>query len=156
METESNERGESRSTESRAREDREERPRQYFQFGIWRFSVDRAQDIICEHPRETHTLPVEPWARFSGLDALDANEGRSFAIFTPRPDFNRDYALTTDLSIPLVVATLRSQETGEEFPLLIDGTHRLDRAHTEGIHELPAYALTVDESLTVREDRYYR
>lgn len=128
-----------------------DRPRvQRFQFGPWLFDVGKAQTLIAEIPRATKRLPVWPWARFYGLDGTD---GSSFSFFSPHAGFDRDYAMTTDLSDPILIATLRNRE-GEEFPLLIDGTHRLYHANAEGLGELPAYVLTVEESLTIREDAF--
>lgn len=123
---------------------------QRFQFGPWLFNVDQAQALIAETPREAKPLPVTPWAQFYGLDRPD---GPSFSLFTPHAGFDRDYAMATDLSEPVLVATLRNNES-EEFPLLIDGTHRLYRAQAEGVAELPAYVLTAEESLTIREDAF--
>lgn len=123
---------------------------QRFQFGPWLFNVDRAQALIAESPRETKLLPVAQWAQFYGLDSP---YGPGVSLFTPHAGFDRDYAMTTDVSEPLLVATLRNNE-GEEFPLLIGDTHRLYRAQVDGVAELPAYVLTVEESLTIREDAF--
>lgn len=132
-----------------------ERPRvQRFQFGVWLFSVNRAQELLAEQPREPVKLPVAPWARFYSLET--PKDASSVPLFAPGSGFNRDYAMTTDLSSPLIVATLRNRDTEEEFPLLIDGTHRLYRAYTERVSDLPAYVLNADESLAIREDAYYR
>jgi hypothetical protein len=64
--------------------------------------------------------------------------------------------MTTDLTEPVIVAILHSQEHDEDYPLLIDGTHRLYRAYQEGVATLPAYVLDVAETLGIREDRMYR
>ncbi|HJP68133.1 MAG TPA: hypothetical protein VJ846_04450 [Sphingomicrobium sp.] len=127
--------------------------RQHFLFGPWSFDIDQAQAIIAERPRSTHPLPVKPWARAYGLDELD-NLNRA-SLIGPGPGFNRHYAMTTDLTDPVMVAMLRDQKTGQDCPLLIDGTHRLYRAHQEGLTELPAYVLTVEESLAIREELQY-
>lgn len=140
------ERGESKRSSGESDRSRVQR----FQFGPWLFNVDRAQVLIAESPRETKLVPVTPWAQFYGLDRSD---GPSFSLFTSHAGFDRDYAMTTDLSDPVLIATLRNSE-GEEFPLLIDGTHRLYRAHAEGRSGLPAYVLTAEESLTIREDAF--
>lgn len=121
---------------------------QRFQFGPWVFDVNKALAIIAESPREPRMLPVVPWARFFGL-ANDPEQ--NFSLFTPLPGFSRDYAMRTDLSDPLLVATLRNHE-GKEFPLLIDGMHRLFRAYTDQVTELPAYVLDAQESLAIRAD----
>lgn len=129
-------------------------PEQWFVFGAWTFSVDQALAIIEETPREPKRLPVDQWARFYGLDALV--EGRQeFALIGPGPDFNQDYAMTTDLDKPVIVATLETEAVGE-VPLLIDGTHRLYRAYAEGVAELPAYLLGAEETAAIQQDRYFR
>lgn len=123
---------------------------QRFVFGGRVFDIDQAQAIIAERPRQPGMLPVAPWAQAYGFDTLD--DPHTVPIIGPGPDFNRDYAMTTDLNEPAIVATMYSQEHGQDYPLLIDGTHRLYRAYQEGITELPAYVLTVDETLAIRED----
>ena len=122
---------------------------QHFQFGPWLFNVNGARAIIAECPRDIKSLPVEPWAHFYGLD----NSGDEAASLFAVQDLDRDYAMTTDLDEPLLVATLRSSQH-RQFPLLIDGTHRLYRAYAEQVAELPAYVLTVEESLAIREDGF--
>jgi hypothetical protein len=125
---------------------------QRFHFGPWIFRVDKAQAMLAEARRETSPLPVGQWARFYGLDSTD---DLAFSILSPRQDLDRNYAMTTDLRDPVVVATLRTLE-GSEFPLLIDGTHRLYHAYMEGVPSLEAYVLNVEESLAIREEAYYR
>jgi hypothetical protein len=77
------------------------------------------------------------------------------ALIGPGPDFDRGYAMTTDLTEPVIVAMLHSQEDDRDYPLLIDGTHRLYRAHAEGTPELPVYVLNVEETLAIREGGRY-
>jgi hypothetical protein len=125
---------------------------QRFLFGPWVFNVSGALAIVAECPRRTWYLPVAQWARFYGLAD---GEGQTVSLFTALPDLDRDYAMTTDLSEPVLIATMQNED-GEAFPLLIDGTHRLYRAYVERIAELPTYVLTVDETLAIREDAYYR
>src|ERR1700733_5949355 len=110
---------------------------QRFQFGPWLFSVDQAKTIIVKRPRGTLPIPVQPWAKFYGLDTPD---GQSFSLFRPSSRFDAEYARTIDLDEPVILATLRGGR-GKRFPLLIDGTHRLYRAQVEGVEELPAYVL---------------
>jgi hypothetical protein len=60
--------------------------------------------------------------------------------------------MTTDLTQPVIIATL--PVTGDEpAPLLIDGTHRLYKAHATGAAQLPAWVLTDTETLTIRAPR---
>jgi hypothetical protein len=135
--------------------EKDRRPNQHFHFGPWVFDIDKAQDLVSEQPWEVRSLVVEAWAQFYGLD--DNHDDRhSVSLIGPGPEFNRRYAMTTDLAEPVIVATLHSEETGEESPLLIDGTHRLFRAYQEGVESLPAYVLSVEESLAIRQERYCR
>jgi hypothetical protein len=132
---------------------REEPPAQWFRFGGWLFDVDRAQALLTERPREPQPLAVMPWVRQYGLDLL--GEPNRVPILGIGPDFDREYAMTTDLTNPLIVATLHLPGSGNSA-LLIDGTHRLYRAYREHVAELPAYVLDVDESLAIRLDQHSR
>lgn len=127
----------------------ERQPAQWFQFGGWVFDIDRAQALLADKPREPRPLPVMPWVRQYGLDLLDHPD--TAPILGIGPDFDREYAMTTDLTKPLIVATLRTSDHGRS-PLLIDGTHRLYRALREDIAELPAYVLDEAETRTIRID----
>ena len=67
------------------------------------------------------------------------------------PDINVEYALTTDVSQPLLFVPL------EEKVRLIDGSHRVCKALLTGIDILPAYFLTqeeADQSLVARLPRF--
>jgi len=130
---------------------REGQPAQWFRFGLWLFDIDRAQALLAERPREPQPLSVMPWVRQFGLDLLD--EPERVPIVGVEPDFNREYAMTTDLTQPLIVATLHLPGSGNSA-LLIDGTHRLYRAFREDVAELPAYVLNVAESLAIRLDQH--
>lgn len=120
---------------------------QWFRFGPWVFDVNKGLAIVAESPRGARLMPVEPWARFYGLAKGEAD---AFPVFGVR-DIDKMLAMTADLRRPLLMATMRNQG-GEEFPLVIDGTHRIYRAYVEGIAELPAFLLTVEETLAIRAD----
>jgi hypothetical protein len=140
-----------RSSSGGGGNERGERPRgQRFQFGPWLFNVDQAQALIAGKPRESVVASVPSMAHFYGLDAI-GGEGRA-SVFTPTL-LDRDYAMTTDLEEPVIIAQLRTA-SGESFQLLIDGVHRLYRAYTERMEELPAYLLSIEESLSIREDPF--
>ena len=70
----------------------------------------------------------------------------------PGPGFNRAYAMTTDLTQPVIIATMPGSAAAP-CPLLIDGTHRLFKGHATGAAELPAYVLTEAETLAIRAPR---
>jgi hypothetical protein len=122
---------------------------QIFLFGAFVFNVDRALATLAEAPREARPINVADWARFFGFD-LSQDDG--IALFAPR-HLDPDYAMTTDLGEPVIIATLRGDE-GREYPLLIDGTHRIYKAYTLGEETLPAYVLDDEESLTIRDDPF--
>jgi hypothetical protein len=122
---------------------------QIFEFGPWRFNVNAAHAIITEHPRNATRLAVEDWARFYGL----ASSPGKVPLISPL-ELDRNYAMSTDLEEPVLVATMRNGKN-DEFSLLIDGTHRLYKAHTQRVTELPAYVLDADESLAIREDNIF-
>jgi hypothetical protein len=125
------------------------RPAQWFVFGGWVFDVTAAAAIIRAEPRETVSLPVGPWARAYGLDRDPGSDTAAIPLLGPGPGFSRAYAMTTDLTQPLIIATLLVTG-GEPAALLIDGTHRLFKGHATGTAELPAYLLTEAETLAIR------
>ena len=119
---------------------------EHFLFGAWYFDIQAAQRLITARPRNPVRIDVASWARFYGLDTIGTDR---IPLIGPGPDFDAVYAMTADLEKPLILATL-DVEGQRETPLLIDGCHRLYRAHIEQHTRLPAYALTRDESLAVR------
>lgn len=131
------------------RPDRNPERRQWFVFGIWRFDVTRAQQIIAERPRTTTRIAVGSWAHAYGLHQLDRTG--SVSLLGPGPDFDPAHAMTTNLSVPVILATISHQT--EPVLLLIDGTHRLYKAHTHHYDTLPAFVLDPAETLTIRTTR---
>jgi hypothetical protein len=131
-------------------QERKERQRnQRFVFGAFIFNVDRALATLEADQRGSQLLEVAPWASFFGFDVTDEH---SIALFAPRY-LDRGYAMTTDLEDPVVVATLTCDE-GDRFPLVIDGTHRIYKAHALSIGTLPALVLDQAESLAIRDDPF--
>src|SRR5260370_22603325 len=128
----------------------EKRRGQRFQFGPWLFNIDEAEDLVAEKPRKAVVASVPPMAHFYGLDVI-GNEGSASLFKAARLD--REYAMTTDLEKPVIIAQLRNT-SGESFHLLIDVIHRLYRAYAERVDQLPAYVLSVEESLSIREDPF--
>jgi hypothetical protein len=127
--------------------ERKEKPRhQRFIFGAFVFSVDKAMTMLERDQRDRRVLEVGPWASFFGFDITGEH---SIALFGPR-HLNHDYAMTTDLDDPVIVATLTNSD-GERFPLVIDGTHRIYKAYTTGV---ATYVLDETESLAIRDDPF--
>jgi hypothetical protein len=128
------------------------RPAQWFYFGPWAFSIDEAETLIADQPREPGSLNVAAWANAYGLTHIDDPDPRTISLIGPTRDgLNREYAMGTDLTKPVLVATLEAG--GEPTRLLIDGVHRLYRAWREGVASLPAYVLTVAETQQIKRDR---
>lgn len=119
--------------------------RQCFVFGGWVFDIDRAQELIGAAPRPAVEVEIGLWVRAYGLAAPDGTA----PLLGVGPGFDRGYAMGTDLTVPLILATLED-EAGKAYSLLIDGTHRCYRAHAEARTHLPGYVLTATESLAVR------
>ncbi|MEU7822955.1 hypothetical protein [Catellatospora sp. NPDC049133] len=129
---------------------------QFFYLGPWAFDVTAALQIIEAAPRPAWPLGVAEWAKALGLTRIDNPDPHTIGLIGPdRETFDAAYAMTTDLSIPLVLAMLPDPVGGNHVPLLIDGTHRLYRAMREGVDELPVHVLTADETARVRVDRWY-
>ncbi|MFI5489239.1 hypothetical protein [Micromonospora echinaurantiaca] len=125
---------------------------QWFHFGPWVFSIDAAQALIATTPRDNRSLDVATWATAYGLTRLDEPH-RVNLIGPTSTGLNRAYAMTTDLSKPLIVAQL--DVTGHPpSPLLIDGIHRLYRAWREHVPRLRAYLLTAEETRQIQDNTF--
>ena len=74
------------------------------------------------------------------------------SLASPGPDFDPQYAMTTDLDEPLIIASVTADGTGQPSPLLIDGCHRLYKAARLGHENLPSLMLTPEETLAIRHD----
>ena len=74
-----------------------------------------------------------------------ADHGVTMAfIYQNYEEINLEYAITTDLSRPLLFLPLHNAR------LLADGWHRLARAVMEGIEELPMYMLSQEEADSIQ------
>ena len=73
-------------------------------------------------------------------------------LIGPGPDFDPQYAMTTDLDEPLIIASVTTDGTGQPCPVLIDGCHGLYKAARLGREHLPSLVLTTEETLAIRHD----
>jgi hypothetical protein len=129
-----------------------DRRKQRFYFGPWAFCIAEAEAMIAEQPREPGSLDVAAWANAYGLTRIDDPDPTTVSLIGPTGDgLNREYAIGTDLTKPVLVATL--EVDGEPAPLLIDGVHRLYRAWHEDLASLPAYLLTIAETQQISHNR---
>lgn len=126
-------------------------PRQRFTFGPWVFDVTAATGLLRAAPRPARPLPVQQWARAYGLDPASAGP-HTVSLIGPGPDFDPAYAMTTDLDVPVIIASMTVPEGEPPTALLIDGCHRLYKAARLGRDELPSLVLTAEETLAVRRD----
>lgn len=82
-------------------------------------------------------------------DVIDATVSGMFGLLN-LIQVSPKHAETVDLTNPIVVVQLREPDTGEDLGLmLIDGWHRLYRARSEGLTNLPAKVLDVVDSAAV-------
>ncbi|RLK12672.1 hypothetical protein DER29_5956 [Micromonospora sp. M71_S20] len=126
---------------------------QWFHFGPWVFDIDAARTLIAATPRATSPVDVTAWATAYGLTHLDNPNPWAISLIGPAHNaINRTYAMTTDLTQPLIVAHVDIPGAAPA-PLLIDGTHRLYRAWREHLPQLPAHLLTVAETRQIKTQR---
>ena len=114
------------------------KPQQCFVLRPWVFDVTLAGLLLRAAPRPPLPIPVDAWARAYGL-ICDPGSGRH-AIFLigPGPDFDPQYAMTTNPDEPVILATLTGPGGEPAGPLPIDGCHRLYKAAVTGRTENPA------------------
>lgn len=118
-------------------------PHQIFQYGIWIFDVTAAEQLIATTgQRPIVLLDVPMWAHAYGLDRHDPS---AVPLLGPGDGFDRTYAMTTDLSRPLLLATVPTGD-GASGHLLIDGCHRLFHAWSTSHATLTAHELDVAET----------
>jgi len=120
---------------------------------------------IDEAMRAEDTEYEKEWCNFMGLD-FRVHEARKLAekytpIQKPVKDsqyglhtVNKEYAMTTDLTQPLIYATLiLSDDKGKfTYELCIDGSHRAYKADKMGISTLPSVVLSPEDTLKVMAD----
>jgi hypothetical protein len=99
------------------------RPRQWFVFGAWVYDIQAAGNLLQATARPDRLLPVALWAGAYGLDREPGASPDFIALIGPGPDFDPGYAMRTDLSQPVIVATF-AIEGQPDTPLLIDGYAR--------------------------------
>jgi hypothetical protein len=113
------------------------------------YDIDHAACLLADAPRPARPLPVTAWARALGLDREPGADPHTIALIGPGPGFDPAYALRTDLAQPVIIATL-TPAGQRPAPLLVDGMHRLYKAHALGVAELPSWVLTAAETLAIR------
>jgi hypothetical protein len=101
-----------------------------FSFGAWSWSITAARRIIGA--RAIQPIPITQYGPLIALGAIE---------------ISRTYAARVSLDEPLIAI----HTPGGVFP--IDGWHRIARALTEGIRQLPARILSEAEAASIRWPR---
>jgi hypothetical protein len=96
------------------------KPQQWFVLRPWAFDVTLAGVLLRGTPRPPVPIPVADWARAYGLIREPGSGRHAISLIGPGQDFSPEYAMTTDLGEPVILATLDGVG-GELTPLLIDG-----------------------------------
>ena len=122
---------------------------QYALVGDTVLDVQQAHWLLRESPRRSVRIDVTVWALLYGLDGNPASPIGVGPLFDPV------HAMTTDLTRPLILATIPTGGDAET-QLIIDGSHRLYRAYLEGRDSLPAHILTAAESDAITVARPHR
>src|SRR6266487_3448351 len=99
-------------------------PQQWFVLRPWLFDVTAAIGLLRRVLRPARPLPVMAWARAYGLIPGPGSSPHAVPLTGPGPGFNPDYALTTDLDDPVIIASITAAGSGPPAPLLIDGYAR--------------------------------
>lgn len=104
----------------------------------------------------THALELVEQGQAERLDAditgLDSIVGLNLPEHTVSMGvrIDKDHAGTVDLSRPILYAALTGLNGDDFGHIVLDGWHRVYRARSEGIAELPAYLLTAEAEQQAR------
>ena len=128
------------------------KPQQWFTLRPWLFDVTAATWLLHAAPCAPRPLAVEPWARAYGLLPAPAGSPDTISLIGPGPGFDPQYAMGTDLDEPLIIASVTADGSGQPYPLLNDGCHRLYKAARLRREHLPCLVLTAGETLAIRHD----
>jgi hypothetical protein len=121
---------------------------QVFQFAIYRWCINHAEELIDADPdaaRLVDGVPVAQFRQFLSLESPSAGYMKLIEVIV-----NPDHAATTDLSKPIMLAPIITHSGEEIGGIAVDGWHRIYRALTEGVTELPAYILTEATSVAAQ------
>jgi hypothetical protein len=117
---------------------------QFLPFGM-RWDIVKVRFLIEKTNKWQAVLNVPDAARFLGLDypPISDEEPKRFRRFASGFYVDPETAMSDkiDTNIPVIVANLQDDEVGDAT-LLIDGLHRLYKAHQEEKETIPCYILT--------------
>lgn len=119
---------------------RTERVPEVFRFAGWAWNVDLAWSVVTEESNEILETPVRELAK---------------AINTPFGfQVDEERAKEADLDRPLLAIQFLAEDPNDDFPLVIDGWHRIYKAvYLEDRDILPLIMLTDEQERYVRDPR---
>jgi hypothetical protein len=97
---------------------------EWFEWGPYRYDIARAKDEAAARDHERGTISVDSWAAMLGVMRID-----------------EQHVPTRPLAEPLLVVRLGGADGP---PMVIDGWHRIAKAHDTGVASLPA--ILIDEA----------
>jgi hypothetical protein len=121
---------------------------QVFQFAAYRWCIDHTEELIKADPdaaRLVDDIPVEPFRQFLSLQPPKPGHLKLIEV-----DVDPKHAATTDLSQPIMIAPIITHSGERAGGVAIDGWHRIYRALSEGVRELPGYILTEETSIAAQ------
>lgn len=121
---------------------------QTFRFLAWQWCIDTADALTRDNPQAAIFYPQSPITKLAKF--LPLAEQRPGFIQLIRIDVNTAYAMTTDLTQPIIVAPLGSDTSEECGAIPIDGWHRIYHALVEGRTHLPMLLLTPETEQAAR------
>ena len=101
-----------------------------FEWGAYLYDIARAKSEAAARPHEQVMIPVASWATMLGVMRIDA-----------------DHVPTRPLDEPLLLVRLGDHS---DTVMVIDGWHRIAKAHAAGIEGLPGLLLDTEAEAAAR------
>jgi hypothetical protein len=113
----------------------------------------KLQDLF-EDSSYTFTLGNRSWDIRKGMEIvkrdniqLETHNVSDLSSLLGFVKINKQHAETVDLQKPVLLGVVRM--SGQEGVILLDGNHRVYKAKQEGITQLPAYVLELDQTAEI-------
>jgi hypothetical protein len=106
------------------------RRNEQFEWGAYLYDIARAKTEAAARPHEQVMIPVASWATMLGVMRIDA-----------------DHVPTRPLDEPLLLVRLGDHP---DTVMVIDGWHRIAKAHAAGVEGLPGLLLDAEAEAAAR------
>lgn len=114
------------------------------------YDIVIAKKILRQAPRPSQPLEVAPWAKeFIGKVPAKGESPTSFLIFGVQVRWDDVWAAIDNpptIEAPVIVSYFGPPKGKAPSFMVIDGWHRLARAHATGVATVPCVLLTVEET----------